>query len=517
MVKYREILRLRELGHSQRQIAASVRSSRNTVGDVIKLADMYGLKWPLDDAMTDKTLQKLFYPDREMQSDRYEPDYAYIHSELAKDDVTLTLLWSEYCESCRAAGKAPYMLTQFGDRYRRWARLTKATMRIRHKPGNTIMVDWAGSTFDIHDPVTGETSEAYVFVSVLPCSWYAYVEPCLDMKSETWIACHINMFNYFGGVARLLIPDNLKTGIIKNTRYDLILNRNYSEMAEYYDTAVVPARVDRPRDKSAVEGTVRHTSTWIIAALRNRKFFSISELKEAVSDKLEEFNTKDFKRREGSRRTAFLNEEKAFLKPLPIAPYEPAVWATATVQRDYLITDGKNKYSVPFDLIGEKIDIRITRNTIEAFFHGARVASQPRSDKALRDPIIVPEHMPENHRKYLSYNEDEFLSWATGIGANTLTVVKHFLESGKVSEQGYKACASLTKLSDRYGHTRLENACERTLSYTGQPSLRSISTILKNGQDKANVEDFCNVSPKKTGSGITRGADYYRRGGVQNG
>jgi len=517
MVKYREILRLRELGHSQRQIAASVRSSRNTVGDVIKLADMYGLKWPLDDAMTDKTLQKLFYPDREMQSDRYEPDYAYIHSELAKDDVTLTLLWSEYCESCRAAGKAPYMLTQFGDRYRRWARLTKATMRIRHKPGNTIMVDWAGSTFDIHDPVTGETSEAYVFVSVLPCSWYAYVEPCLDMKSETWIACHINMFNYFGGVARLLIPDNLKTGIIKNTRYDLILNRNYSEMAEYYDTAVVPARVDRPRDKSAVEGTVRHTSTWIIAALRNRKFFSISELKEAVSDKLEEFNTKDFKRREGSRRTAFLNEEKAFLKPLPIAPYEPAVWTTATVQRDYLITDGKNKYSVPFDLIGEKIDIRITRNTIEAFFHGARVASQPRSDKALRDPIIVPEHMPENHRKYLSYNEDEFLSWATGIGANTLTVVKHFLESGKVSEQGYKACASLTKLSDRYGHTRLENACERTLSYTGQPSLRSISTILKNGQDKANVEDFCNVSPKKTGSGITRGADYYRRGGVQNG
>jgi len=324
------------------------------------------------------------------------------------------------------------------------------------------------------------------------------------------------MYNYYGGVARLLIPDNLKVGVTKNTRYDLILNRSYSEMAEYYDTAVIPARVDRPQDKSAVEGTVKHTSTWIIAALRNRKFFNIRELREAVSEKLEEFNAKDFKKREGSRLTAFLSEEKAFMKPLPATPYEPAVWSTATVQRDYLITDGKNKYSVPFDLIGESVDIRITRNTIEAFFHGARVASQPRSDKILRDPVIVPEHMPENHRKYLSYNEDEFLAWAEGVGTYTVAVIKHFLGSGKVSEQGYKACASLTRLSDRYGHERLENACKRTMTYTRQPSLRSISTILKNGQDRKNIEEDSNTSPKKVGSGITRGADYYRRGGVHN-
>jgi transposase len=400
--------------------------------------------------MTDQALQLLFNPERVNQSNRKEPDYQYIHNELAKDNVTLTLLWSEYCESCYAEGLTPYMSTQFCDKYRKWARLTKATMRIKHKPGNAIMVDWAGSTFDIHDPVTGEITQAYLFVAVLPCSWYAYVEPCLDMKLESWIACHVNMYSYFGGVSRLIIPDNLKVGIDRNTRYDTILNRSYSEMADYYDTAVVPARVGHPQDKSAAEGTVKHTSTWIIAALRNRKFFSMHELQMAVSEKLGEFNSKGFQKKEGSRLTEFHNEEKSFLKPLPASFYEPAAWSKTTVQRDYLITDGKNKFSVPFDLIGEKIDIRITRNTIEAFFHGARVASHPRSEKILRDPTIIAAHMPENHRQYLSYTDDEFLSWAADIGAETLAVVKSFLESGKASEQGYKACASLTKLADRY-------------------------------------------------------------------
>jgi hypothetical protein len=321
------------------------------------------------------------------------------------------------------------------------------------------------------------------------------------------------MYNYFGGSTRLLIPDNLKTGVISNTRYETILNRSYNEMAEYYDTAVVPARVERPQDKSQAEGTVKHTSTWIIAALRNCKFFSIRELKDAVAEKLEEFNTKEFKKREGSRLTAFLNEEKPFLKPLPATPYEPAVWSTATVQKDYLISDGKNKFSVPFDLIGEKVDIRITRNTIEAFFHGARVASYPRPNQCLWDPVINPDHMPENHRKYLSYNDDEFLSWASGIGTQTHAVVKSFLESGKVSEQGYKACASLTKLADRYGHEKIESACERALVYTDQPNIRNISTMLKNRQESNRIEPESRKADVGSQYGITRGAGYFRREG----
>ena len=513
MVDYREILRLRSLGYSQRQIAASVRSSRDTISEIFQLADMCNLAWPLDPAMTNRSLQALFYPERAKKSDKKEPDYQYIHKELAKDGVTLTLLWSEYCETCRVEGLVPYMSTQFGDKYRKWAMVTKATMRIKHKPGNAIMVDWAGNTFDIYDPVTGEITTAYLFVSVLPCSWYAYVEPCINMKSETWIACHVNMYNYYGGSTRLITPDNLRTGIDSNTRYETIINRSYNEMAEYYGTAVIPARVDRPKDKSPAEGTVKHTSTWIIAALRDRKFFSMHELKDAVSEKLEEFNKKDFQKREGSRRTAFLNEEKSFMRPLPTTPYEPATWSKATVHRDYLITDGKNKFSVPFDLIGEEVDLRVTRNTIEAFFHGARVTSYPRPDKKLRDPIINPDHMPENHRKYLSYNDEEFLSWSVGIGTHTHSVVKLFLESGMVSEQGYKACASLTNLVDRYGYEKVETACEKVLSYTSQPTIRTISTILKNRHESIKRKPESQKSDVGKQYGITRGADYFSRGG----
>lgn len=201
------------------------------------------------------------------------------------------------------------------------------------------------------------------------------------------------------------------------------------------------------------------------------------------------------------------------MKPLPLTPYEPAVWSTAKVLQDYLITDGKNKYSVPFDLIGEQIDIRLTKNTVEAYYHGFRVASHPRLLAAQREPVIQAGHMPQNHQKYLGRNEDEFRSRASTIGPRTSEVVEYFLTSGSEPEQGYKSCASLTKLSDRYGHDRLEKACERVLCYTSVPAIRNISTILKNGQDKI---PSATVESSSNSGGITRGPGYYRRGGAHN-
>ena len=205
------------------------------------------------------------------------------------------------------------------------------------------------------------------------------------------------------------------------------------------------------------------------------------------------------------------------MKLLPVTPYEPAVWSTAKVPLDYLISDGKNKYSVPFDLIGEEVNIRLTRNFVEVFFHGSRVASHKRISRQQRDPIIQPEHMPMEHRKYLSYNADEFLRWAHTAGESTTAVVKHFLTAGSEPEQGYKSCASLTKLGDRYGLKRLENACQRVLEYTSKPTIRNISTILKNGQDK--LPPNGNAAPEKVlpvSHGITRGAAYFRKGGRQS-
>lgn len=348
MVDYKAILRLNSEKLSLRQIAARVGNSHHTVKNVIDTAAKNGVAWPIEEDVTNQELEKLLFPDRMVSKNVMyaEPDYSYIHKELSKKGVTLTLLWNEYCERCRANGAIPYMSTQFCDKYRRWAKVTKATMRVNHKPGETMQVDWAGGTIPYYDSVTGEEFKAYLFVAVLPCSGIIYVEACNDMKQENWLMCHVHAYEYFGGVTRILVPDNLKTGVTANTRYETQLNESYRKLAEHYGKAIVPARVRHPQDKGLVERSVGFSTTWITAAMRERKFFSIAEVKEAVAERLEFINNKPFQKLPGCRTEAYLNEEKEFMLPLPATPYEPAIWLRATVGNDYLISDGKNDYSV---------------------------------------------------------------------------------------------------------------------------------------------------------------------------
>lgn len=513
---YREVLRLRSIGCSQRQMERDKIVSREKSKAIFEAADRLNIHWPLTPEITNHDLELMLFPDKYRNVSLYvEPDYTYIHSELAKRGVTMTLLWEEYCSKCHAEGRTPYQSTQFSEKYRKWARVTKATMRIQHKPGDAMEVDWAGDTIPVYDPVTGEEGKAYLFVAVLPCSCFVYAEACSDMQTENWLQCHVNAYRYFGGVARLLIPDNCKTATTSNTRYDTVLNRSYSELAEYYGTAVVPARIRKPRDKSHAEGSVRFVETWIIAALRDQKFFSVAEVKTAVAEKLDELNNRPFKQRTGCRRSAYLEEEKEYMLPLPTTPFEPAVWSVAKVSVDYLITDRRNKYSVPCNLIGEKVGVRVTRNIVEVFYHGSRVASHLRFQTAQHDPIVKPEHMPPEHRKYLSYHADSFREWAGTVGSAATQVIQHFLTAGKAPEQGYKACASLMKLESRYSTERLENACKRVLEFSSTPSIRNISSILKNGQDKLPVPKDEEKPSESNSYGITRGAAYFRRGGEQ--
>lgn len=513
-VDYREVLRLKHLNYSQNKISAIVRSSHHTIKSILDAAHEKQISWPIDPDVTNQELELLLFPDKYKAVSMYvEPDYAYIHKELAKRGVTMTLLWEEYCQQCHESGRTPYQSTQFGEKYRRWARVTKATMRIQHKPGDAMEVDWAGDTIPVFDPVTGEESAAYLFVAVLPCSGYIYAEACDDMKTENWLLCHVHAYNYFDGVTRLLIPDNLKTGVISNTRYDVVLNRSYQELAEHYGTAIVPTRVRKPRDKSHAESSVRFAETWIIAALRDHKFFSVQDLNRAAAQKLEELNERPFKQRVGNRKSAYLNEEKAYMLPLPARMFEPAVWSVAKVSTDYLISDGRNKYSVPSNLIGKRVDIRTTRNTVEVFYHGSRVAAHRRFQTAQHDPVVKPEHMPPEHRKYLNYNAEYFTAWADAVGPMTGKAIQHFLTSGKAPEQGYKACASLIRLGDRYGKARLEHACERILAYSSTPSVRNISSLLKNRSGTARQKDRTTERAASNRYGITRGAAYFRKGG----
>lgn len=513
MIDYREIIRLKNLKFSNVAIANSLCCSRNTVSEVLKLAESHSLEWPIPETLTNKDIEQLFYPGRGTNEGRRLPDYEYIYNELAKPGVTLSLLWAEYCAKCEAEHTIPYQHTQFNEKYHAYAASKKATLRIKRKPGETMEVDWIGDTLKVYDSANCCEIQAYIFVAVLPCSLYGYVEAFPDMKSNHWIEAHVHAYSFFGGVTRILVPDNLKTGVIKNTRTELILNRSYHEMAEHYGTAIIPARPVKPKDKPNAEGTVKVLETWILAALRNRKFFTFQELNKAIHKKLEEFNAKPFQKKQGSRLSAFLEEERDFLMPLPASPYETAVWSTATIQPDYLITVGNCKYSVPYEFIGKKVDIRAAENSIEVFYHGDRIASHVRKMYA-PEPIYLPEHMPENHRKFLEYNTESFLDWGKSMGHSTHLVIKHFLFMHKVEQQGYKSCASLMKLADRYGTDRLENACAKVLSYTPSPSLKNISTILKNGQDKVVLtSESARVSNKESLKyGITRGASYYKGG-----
>jgi len=435
-----------------------------------------------------------------------EPDYAHIHKEMAKSGVTLSLLWNEYCLDCRQNNEIPYMYTAFCNRYREYTLQTKATMLLERKPGEQMEVDWAGKTMSITDNITGEIIPAYIFVSVLSYSGYAYVEAFASRNQNNWISAHVNAYRYYGGATRILVPDNLKTGVTKRTKSDITLNATYQEMAEHYGTAVLPARVRKPKDKSSVEGAVSVVSTWVMAALRNWKFFTLQELNEAIGEKLHDLNDKPFQKRAGSRFSVFSEEEKPMLIPLPDKPYEISEWKSCIVAYNYHISVEKVLYSVPHQYIKKQVDVRLTNRTVEVFYSGERIASHVRKHGGSAQYSTLDDHMPPNHLQYAQWNAERFRSWARGIGSNTLVVVNAIFSSKKIEQQGYRTCMALLKLSDKYSQSRLEAACLRALSYTSSPNFKMVQTILATGQDELPYEEPRNSS---SDFGFTRGSEYY--------
>lgn len=507
MTNYREILRLDSLGLNKSQIAEACGCSRTTVIQVLRQADAHCISYPIPNELSDKDLSEKLFPSAPDKPVYRMPDYDRVHKELQRSGVTMKLLWLEYCEQCRASGELPYQSTQFNKHYNDYVVKTDATMHLNHKPGEITQVDWAGDTVTLTDTDTGEAIPAYIFVSSLPCSGYAYVEAFFSMNQECWIAAHVNAFQYFGGVTRILQCDNLKTGVICHGRLEITLNKAYNEMAEHYGTAILPCRVRSPKDKAMVEGTVGVISTFITASLRNRRFLSLNELNRAISEKLHEFNHNPFQKRDGSRFTAF-EEEKPFLMPLPARPYELAEWKIASVALNYHISIEKQNYSVPYEYIKQKVDVRITKSTIEVFYGGNRICSHRRLYGRSNQYSTLEVHMPPNHQQYIQWNGERFIRWAAKIGQSTQVVVTAILSGYKVEQQGYKACMGILKLADKYSPERLENACQKALTFTPRPSLKNIQAILSSGQDRTEPEE----TVERTSSsqyGFTRGAEYY--------
>ena len=307
----------------------------------------------------------------------------------------------------------------------------------------------------------------------------------------------------------MIIPDNAPTAVnrTKSSWYTPQLNATYHDWAEHYNTAIIPARVRRPKDKPNVEGNVGHISTWIIAALRDEQFFSLAELNRSIRGKLSEYNARDFQKKEGSRQSLFLGEEKPLLAPLPATRYELAEFKQATVQFNYHVAVDSMYYSVPYQYIKSKADVRITDSTVEIFVNNERIASHRRLHGRPGQYSTVPGHMPENHQNYLEWNGDRFRAWAKRIGNSTAIVVNSILASGKVEQQYYRSCMGLLKLSERYSPEKLEAACRKVLKYSSSPSYKNVQSIIANLKD----EDIYPAAPQTSSNqyGITRGARYY--------
>lgn len=509
MTNYREILRLDDLGLNKTQIAEACGCSRTTVIQTLRLAKEKRLQYPLPESISDRQLADLLFPSAVGKPVFRMPDYEYVYRELQKNGVTLNLLWLEYCDACRSAGETPYQSTQFNKHYNDFLMKKNATMHLNHKPGEIMQVDWAGDTATVTDTDTGEVIPAYIFVATLPFSGYSYSEAFFSMNQECWITAHVNAYKHFGGVARIIQCDNLKTGVDRHGRSEVVLNQTYRELAEHYGTAVIPARVRAPKDKAMVEGTIGVISTFILAAMRNEQFLSLLELNTAIWERLGTFNHKSFQKKDGSRALAF-EEERPFLLPLPPRPFELATWKVATAGPNYHIAvDGMN-YSVPYEYIKQKVDVRVTKGTVEVFFDGNRICSHPRLYGRTNQYSTTEDHMPPNHQQYVQWTGERFCKWAAKIGHHAETVVRAILAGYKVEQQGYKACMGLLKLADKYSADRLENACQKALIYTPRPSLKNVQAILSSGQDKFQ-EDSVSQPSSSSQFGFTRGAEYYSR------
>lgn len=328
MTKYKEILRLKSLGFSERSIAQFCNASRNTVSKVVKRANELNVSWPLDDNCTDATLKELLFPKGKTSTNKVMPDFEYIRKELMKNGVTKSLLWAEHVEECKQRGEEPLMYSRFCYHIQQHEQRHHASMHIPRKPAEQVEVDWAGDPAYIINPDTGEITEAQIFIGVMTYSQYTYVEAFPNQKQESWIKAHIHMYEFFGGVCKLLVPDNCSTATDR-TRIDFYtpkINSAYQDFAEHYNCVVVPARIRKPKDKPNAEGSVNHASTWITAALRNEQFFSLSELNQAIKEKLKKLNDEPFKKKEGSRSSLFLVEERPYLLPLPVTRFELTDW-----------------------------------------------------------------------------------------------------------------------------------------------------------------------------------------------
>jgi transposase len=425
-----------------------------------------------------------------------------IHVELRKKGVTLQLLWMEYKDRFPEG----YQHSQFCEYYNRWAKTLEVSLRQEHRAGEKMFIDFAGKGVPVTDPSTGEITEAQIFVAVLGASNYTYAEALPSQSLPFWIRAHIHAFEYFHGVSEILVPDNTRVAVSKACRYEPDLNPVYLSLAQHYSTAIIPARPGKPKDKAKVEAGVLLVTRWIIAALRHHTFFSIEELNERIRELLERLNTRKFRKLNSSRRELFETLEGPSLKPLPAERYRYIDFAQPTVNIDYHVDVDKHYYSVPYQLIGKRVEAFLSADTVEIFHSNRRIVTHQRSFQKGKYTTLT-EHMPKSHQKHLEWTPSRIIQWAEQTGPATARLVETILSTRPHPEQGFRSCLGILRLGKKYSQERLEAASTRAVHLRAF-SYKSIKSILQTGFDRMPITDKKEVMPALYHDNI-RGKEYF--------
>jgi transposase len=466
-------LRLKAAGLSGRQIATAIGSALSTVQSCLRRAQAAGLAWPLAEGLTEAALNERLYRREAPPSTRPLPDFAKLHAELARPGVTRLLLWQEY----KADHPDGWQYSVFCNEYRRWRLTQEPVLCQHHAPGDKLFVDYAGQTVPIVDRYTGEIREAQIFVGVLGCSNLTYAEATWTQKIPDWLGAQVRMLEYIGGVPTAIVPDNLKSAVSRALRYEPEINPSYQDFAEHYGTAILPTRPRKPRDKAKVEAGVLVVERWILARLRNRTFFSLGELNAAIAALLEDLNTRTFKKIEGCRRSRFVEIEQSALRPLPVQRYAFGEWRKAKVHPDYHVEVKRAYYSVPYRLIGQRVDVRLTASTVEIFSGGALVAAHLRSEIRGRR-ATSDEHRPPQHVAVVERSLARVIERAERVGPATAELLKRQAKHRKHPEETLRSAQGILRLARDFTPARLEGACERALALQSY-SYRAVRALIE--------------------------------------
>lgn len=480
MRKLKEILRLRlQAGLSNRKIALCTGVGKSAVSKHVARADELELEWPTIEGMPEEALEALLYADgkQERSDGLVVPKWDEVARELRRKGVTKRLLWLEYRDR---HGEAAYSYSRYCELYAGWKGGIEPVMRFEHPAGERCFVDYSGQTLSVVDEATGEVREAEVFVATLGASNYTFVDVTWSQSLPDFLSSHQKAVEYFGGVPKIFVLDNLKSGVTKADRYEPLLNRSFNELMSHLNAVAIPGRAAKARDKAKVENGVLQAERWVLAPLRDQLLVGLEDARRAVLELVGKLNDRPFQKMAGSRSSVFADLEQGALQPLPQGRFVPAEWKKLKVHVDYHVEVGRHYFSVPYQLIGQVLDVKVTPSLVEIFRNGRPVTSHRRS---VARWTTKPEHMPSSHREYLKWSPPRVVLRGQQIGPHVSQVIERVLSSKIHPEQGYRPCLGIVRLADKYGEDRLEAACRRALRYSAV-SYKSVKSILEKGLDR---------------------------------